>query len=127
MEKPFYMRVILDTNFMMDCFRYKVDIATIFELYPGARMATVVPVVRELKSLAAKKSTHGRYAKVAMKLIDGFYIIDTKATKADDALLEAADKDNIVATNDEKLRKRIKGRKGLKTIYLRGRKELAVS
>lgn len=120
------MRVLLDTNFMMDCFRYRVDMAGLFDLYPGVRLATVPQVVRELKRLAGKKTVSSRYARVAMGIIEGIEVVEAPQGGADDELLSLADKDNIVATNDEALRRRIK-RKGVKTIYLRGRKHLAVS
>jgi len=120
------MRVLMDTNFIMDCFRYRVDMAAMFDFFPGARLATIPQVVSELKNLASKKSTHGRYAKVAMSLIDGIEILDAAQGKADDVLVDMASKVNVVATNDEVLRKRIT-RRGLKTIYLRAKKQLAVS
>lgn len=120
------MKVVMDTNFIMDCFRYKIDFAEIFELLPDARIATIPQVVEELKRHAAKKTVHSRYAKVAMGLIDGVEIIEAPEGNADDALAKIAGKENVIATNDEELRKRIT-RRGLKTIYLRGRKHLAVS
>jgi rRNA-processing protein FCF1 len=120
------MKVILDTSFIMDCFRYRIDFAEIFDLTPGARIATIPQVVEELKRLAGKKSTQSRYAKVAVSLIDGLEILEAPEGKTDDALVEIAGKEIVVATNDENLRKRI-AKRGLKTIYLRGRKHLAVS
>lgn len=120
------MRVLLDTNFIMDCFRYRVDMADLFDLLPGARLATIPQVVAELRLLASKKSTHGRYARVAMSLIDGIEVVDAPQGKADDVLVQVASREAVVATNDERLRRRISG-KGLKTIYLQGRKHLAVS
>lgn len=120
------MKILLDTSFIMDCFRHRIDLAEVFDFYPEARMATIPQVVEELKRIAAKKSIQSRHAKVAVSLIDGLEILEAPEMKTDDALAEMASKENIVATNDEKLRKRITGR-GLKTIYLRGRKHLAVS
>ncbi len=120
------MRVLLDTNFIMDCFRYRVDMAELFDIIPGARLSTIPSVVSELKRLASRKSTHSRYARVAVSLIDGIDIMDVPEGKADDLLVELASRENVVATNDERLRRRIKG-KGLKTIYLRARKHLAVA
>jgi rRNA-processing protein FCF1 len=119
------MRVLLDTNFMMDCFRYKVDMSDLFDLYPGARLATIPQVVSELTKLAGKKSTHSRYARVALSLIDGIEIVDAPEGRADDVLLELAGEDSLVATNDELLRAKIR-RKGMKTIYLRAKKQLAI-
>ena len=79
------MKVILDTNFMMECFHYRVDLSQLFDLYPGARLATIPQVVREIKSIAGRKTTHARYAKVALGLIDGFDIIEAPDGKADEA------------------------------------------
>lgn len=120
------MRVLLDTNFMMDCFRYRVDMSSLFDLCPGARLATIPQVVSELKRLAARKGTHSRYARVALGLIDGIEVVESPEGGADDALLELAGKDSLVATNDEPLRAKIR-KKGVKTIYLRAKKQLAVS
>ena len=119
------MKIILDTNFMMECFHHRIDLSDIFDLFPGARLGTVSQVVQELKTLAKKRSVHGRYAKVALGLIDGFEVIETKQGKADDILAKMAGREFVIATNDGKLRRRIR-KKGLKTIYLRGRKQLAV-
>ena len=119
------MRILLDTNFMMDCFRHRIDLAELFDLLPGARLATIPQVVNELKRLAARSSTQSRYARVALGLIDGIEVLDAPQGNTDVALSELAGKEVIVATNDENLRRRISAR-GLKTIYLRGRKHLAV-
>lgn len=120
------MRVLLDTNFIIDCFRYRVDMQLLFDIFPGARLATIPQVVGELRRIASKSSTQSRPAKVAMGLIDGIEVVDAPQGFVDDVLLGLASKEDIVATNDERLRRRLHG-KGLKTIYLRGRKHLAVS
>lgn len=120
------MKLLLDTNFIMDCFRFKIDLAELFDFFPGARLATIPQVVQELKRLAVKKSTHGRYAKIAMNLIDGIEILESPQGNTDETLANMAGKDTIVATNDETLRRKLSA-KNLKTIYLRGRKHLAVS
>ena len=120
------MKVLLDTNFIVDCFRYRIDMKELFELVPRARLATVPQVIMEIKTMAGRKtSTHGKYARVAAKLIDGIEVLDSPKGKADDALVYLSDREHIVATNDEKLRRRIHMR-GFKTIYLRGRKELSI-
>ena len=119
------MKILMDTNFMMDCFRNRIEMAELFDLFPGARLATIPQVVRELSRLAARKSTNSRQAKVALSLIDGIEIVDAPEGNTDAVLAELTGKDVVVATNDEGLRRRISA-KGLKTIYLRGRKHLAV-
>jgi len=120
------MRVLLDTNFIMDCFRYRIDMAELFDLVPGAKLATIPQVVYELKRLAARKSVQSRPAKVAISLIEGIEMVAAPQGRADEVFVWLASKDAVVATNDEHLRRRIAAR-GLKTIYLRGRKHLAVS
>lgn len=120
------MKVLLDTNFIMDSFRYRIDLAELFDFFPGARLATIPQVADELRKIASRKSTHARYAKVAMSLIDGIEILEAPEGQTDEVLAGLADKDHVVATNDEGLRGKI-ARKGLKTIYLRARKHLAVS
>lgn len=120
------MKVLLDTNFIIDCFRYKVDIRDLFELVPRSRLATIPQVVMEIKSIAGRKATESsKFARVAAKLIDSIEILDSPKGNADDALVLMGDRENIVATNDAKLRRRINLR-GFKTIYLRGRKELSI-
>jgi len=120
------MRVMLDTNFIMDCFRYHVDMSGLFDLYPGARLSTIPQVISELERLAARRGIHSRYARVALSLIEGIEVVESPKGRADDALLELAGKDSLVATNDELLRAKIR-KKGMKTIYLRAKKQLAVS
>lgn len=116
----------MDTSFIMDMFRYKVDMSEIFDLMPRASLATVPQVVHELNALAKKKSTHSRYARVALEMLGKIEVVNAPKESADDALAILAGGENVVATNDEKLRKRI-AKKRLKTIYLRGRKHLAIS
>lgn len=118
-------RIIFDANFLVDIARFKVDLGDIDKLIVKPyRLATLDSVVTELKKINSK------HAKVALKLIEQrkCEIIKTGKKYSDEAIFYIARKDigrTIVATNDAKLRKRIKAL-GVKTIYLRARKYLEI-
>lgn len=86
------------------------------------KLSTISSVVKELKKMNSKN------AKIALKLVESknIEVLETKEKNVDEALLNLAGKDAIVATNDAKLRKKLKTL-GNKTIYLRARKHLAMS
>jgi len=123
-------KVILDTNFLVDIVRFKVDLGSIGELLPG-RYKLLIPeaVEKELKKMKSKN------AKAAIKLakLRDLKIIKNHASVrgADNMIVSLAEsmqdkKSKIaVATNDAELRKRLKAL-GVKTIYLRARKHLEI-
>jgi len=116
-------KILFDTNFLIDLIRFKIGLEEIDKLVEGPyRIVTVDKVANELRSIASKN------AKAALKLvkIKKIGIVRTKERNADAALIVLADKDTMVATNDAELRKRLRGL-GVKTIYLRKRKHLAIS
>ncbi len=119
------MRVFLDTNFVVDLFRFKIDPAEIYDLLPTSRLSTLDLVVKELKKLANSTSRDARYARLALKFVNVVEILPAKKTKVDDSLLQVNTED-VVATNDIKLRKKLM-ESGIKTIYLRARKHLELS
>lgn len=116
-------KVIFDTNFLIDVIRFKIDLDEIerFVIKPY-KFFTIDKVVKELKSINNKN------AKAALKLIElkKIRIIKTREKDADKALVNLANKDSIIATNDIELRKKLKSLR-VKTIYLRKRKYLAIS
>lgn len=136
METPKKVRkVILDTNFFVDMFRFKVTLADIEEVV-GARceLWMVGESVSELERMGVNE------AKVALRLAkdpeqakhvlgNPLNILKTgkRAATADEAIAAAAEKGGnfIIATNDAKLRKKIKAL-GAKVIYLRARKHLEI-
>jgi len=121
------MKIVLDTNFLIDLVRFKVDLTEIesFVHEPYA-LATSGKVVAELKSLSKGNSKTSAYAKLALKLIDELHIqvIKSKQASADKEIIELA-KESITATNDKELRKKLKSF-GKKTIYLKSKKHLAI-
>lgn len=121
-------KIILDTNFLMILGQFKIDIISeIDSLLDEPHEIFITPSVRkELERLAERKSKDGGNAVLALRLIENKKIkmMDVRGS-VDDSLVKAADKDWIVGTNDIELRKRLKN-KGIKTIYLRAKKHLAI-
>jgi rRNA-processing protein FCF1 len=122
------MIVVLDTNFLIDLARYKIDLKQI-EGTVGIRceLATLDKVVDELKKIAQSRKKDSKYAKLALILIDlhKIKILSAPERSTDKALTFLA-RSTIIATNDRKLRKNLRAKK-FKTIYLRAKKHLAIS
>lgn len=120
------MKVLLDTNFIMDLCRFRIDLSEVHDLVSEpVELYILNSTLAELESLS-KKAKHGRYAKLSLALIDGskIKILDFSGG-VDQKLLELSDKKFLIATNDRKLRQKVK-QKGMKTIYVRARKHLAI-
>jgi rRNA-processing protein FCF1 len=104
----------------MDLVKFKIHLEEIGKLIEEKHEFYVpVQVTDELR----RKKT--RYAKAALKLIENLKMVENKEKDADEAILSLADENTLVATNDKKLRTKLK-KFGIKTIYLKGKKYLAI-
>ena len=120
--------IVLDTNFLLYCSKYKIDIEEEINRICDFRYRIVLPkqVIKELKQL----SKHGLKAKdreaalIALKMIKKFEIKDVDAKDADDAILKL--NANVLATMDKELRKRFKNRKRGKFISIRQKNHLTL-
>jgi len=122
-------KVVLDTNFLIDLFRFKTGFDEVEDAL-GGRCAFVMvsQSVAELRRMADVS------AKVGAGFVDSGKITVVEAGRAteksaDEAIVELVKTvapGAMVATNDAKLRKRIRAL-GVRTIYLRARKRLEVS
>jgi len=123
-------KVLLDTNFLLLPVQFKLDIFTVIPelLNDRVEFYIVDKTLEELRMLSRNKGRDGMAAKVALKLLGKFGVkkLKSKGKKADDAIVDAAKNGYIVATNDVELRRRLE-RIGITTIFLRGKKRLAVS
>jgi len=148
------VNVILDTNFLIDMFRFRVSFEDIEDAAGcSCEFYVTKPSVAELEHLKNKKN---KYAKVGLNFITKGKVkilerqnSSVKERNADEAIMSFIDsletgfakspekreatKKTIVATNDEKLRKRIKalreknlGIRSVRTIYLRAKKRLEI-
>ena len=123
-------KIILDTNFLMIPYQFKVDIfdeinRIVEEKY---ELITFDSVIKELKGLMKSKGKDAIAAKIGLELIKRkrIKIVKIKEKKTDDAILKLANENTIIATNDRLLIQRLKNR-NIRIIYLRGRKHLSLS
>lgn len=120
-------KIILDTNFLTIPYQFNVDIFEEIDriMEEDYELITLDRVVEELKNMIKSKSKDAVAAKIALELIKkkNVKVISTDEKKVDNAIIELADKDTIVATNDRVLRKKIKD-KNVKVLYLRSKKHL---
>lgn len=124
-------KVILDANFLLVPFQFKVDIFSEIEaLIGGFEPIVLSTTVEELKKLSAVKSEKARRSfSAALELVKKCRIVDVELRPGesyDDAILRVANEGKyIVATNDSRLRGRLRD-KGITTIFLRQKSHLEV-
>ncbi len=121
------MKILLDTNFLIDMMRFKVDLNELDELIDSEySLAVITPVLQELRTISNRKTKESMYAKVALKLIEVENLEIIKSGKrTDEELVNLSHGKTIVATNDGGLRKELKAL-GKKSIYLKSKKHLAI-
>lgn len=124
------MRIILDTNFLMICEQFKVDIFTEIDricLFKY-KLYVVDKTIDELKKIIEEqKGKHKFAAKIALQLIKKkkISVIKTKEGHVDDLILDLLGKNTILATQDALLRKKAV-KKGIKVIFLRSKNYLVL-
>lgn len=139
-------RVILDTNFLMIPYSFKVDIFSEIDRICNFKYQIYIidRTIDELNNIIKKQTgKHKQAAKLGLSLakayktkprhsVPGFCFYKTKPLKSnnenqnrsvDDIILDMADRDTIVATQDKILKKRLK-EKGVAVIVLRQKKHL---
>jgi len=105
------MKTILDTDFLINVIKYKIDISEI------KNPSIIDKTLDEIK----KTTSNGR---ATLKLIElkKIKIIKTNKDKiVDDLILEKATKEDIVATQDKKLKRKLK-EKQIKVVTVRQKK-----
>ncbi len=90
-------------------------------------LVTLDVVVNELKKIAKGRGKDAVAANVALELVKDkkVKILKTDREHADRAIVDMADKNTLVGTNDIALKKKLKN-VGVKTIYLKALKHLAI-
>ncbi len=107
-------KIILDTNFLMLPFQFKVDLfKEIDRIIDEKYEIFIVDKTKEEleKLIKGGKEKERKAAKLALQLIKKFNIkiINTQGNNVDDIIIQLKDKDTIVATMDIELRKRLGG------------------
>ncbi|MEM5834765.1 MAG: PIN domain-containing protein [Candidatus Aenigmatarchaeota archaeon] len=122
-------KIVFDTNFLLDCFRLKIDFLSEIEekIEKPYELLILTPNLKEIEKIARTRKKEAKYAKVALEFIkNNCKLITTEEKDADKAILKFSDENTFVATNDRKLRKSLKALK-VKNIYLKSIKKLEVS
>lgn len=122
------MRVVPDTNFWMDILKFRIDLSEIYDLLPDSHIFTIKQVIGELERLSSKKDRDSGFAKIALEFVrsKNIRMIPSPDCAADKALLDLSDKETVIATDDSALKRKIKAGGG-KTIYILGKKHIALS
>ncbi|MCS7105809.1 MAG: PIN domain-containing protein [Candidatus Aenigmarchaeota archaeon] len=121
-------KIVFDTNFLIDCFRFKVDFLKEIEekIEKPYKFLVLEQNLKELEKIAKTNKKEAKYAKLALQFVkSNCELISVKEKSTDKAILKFSDKDTFVATNDRKLRKSLKTL-GIKNIYLKSLKKLEV-
>jgi rRNA-processing protein FCF1 len=108
--------------------RYRAEFSTFHDLEGGVEFFVSSEVLREIKSIANRRTKVGRLALIALKLIDERKIKvvqSLKKTVDEDLVALAKTKGFIVATNDKNLKERLK-RENVRVICLRNKKKIEV-
>lgn len=125
------LRIILDSNFLFLPLQFRMDILEELELTVNRKIEPVLltPVYQELQKLAINEKTNRRMSEMALKYAEKLELSNaqTRAGETvDDTILRIAVEWKCpVATNDRKLRKRLRDM-NVTVIYLRGRSHLAI-
>lgn len=108
--------------------RYRAEFSTFQDIEGGVEFFVSSEVLREIKSIANRRTRVGRLALIALKLIDERKIKvvqSLKKTVDEDLVALAKTKGFIVATNDKNLKERLK-RENVRVICLRNKKKIEV-
>jgi len=120
-----YVRVLVDSNFLIAPFLLGWDVFSELGRVIGGRYEVIVldRVIDELMKLAEKGGRRGKLARAALSLVEvrGFRVCPSgvEGGGVDDAVFDYAKREGcVVATNDAKLRRRLR-RVGVPVVFLR--------
>jgi len=125
------IKVILDSNFLMIPFQFKIDIFQEIEYLLQKKVDFVVPsaVKRELTGISSRGGEGAPEASLALQLASRCRVVDVTLEPqetVDDAILKASQKlGAVVATTDIDLKKRLRAI-NVPVVYLREKSKLEV-
>ncbi len=117
--------IVLDTNFLIEIIKFRIDLFSELERICDFNYNVKVldKTIEELVKIKQKES------KIALKFIKEkkIEIIKTKSEKGvDDLLVEIANEDFLIATQDKLLKKRLE-EKDIKMLIIRQKNYLAIN
>ena len=121
--------VLIDTNFLVECARNKIDIQTELRRILDTSFDTAIldRTMDELETIVARGGKEGSWAKLAKTILltKKVTIIATSGGHTDNLLLDRANADTIIATMDKELKRKLK-KKLQDVVIIRAAKKLAV-
>jgi rRNA-processing protein FCF1 len=112
------MKIILDTNFLMDVLRFKIDIRC--EL-AGNELFMLKSEIFELRQIKERGSKDSKLAGVALEFSKSVKMLEPIQAKVDDSLVSYSKVGYAIATHDRKLKEKLKGSR---IIYVRQKRYL---
>jgi rRNA-processing protein FCF1 len=112
------MKVILDTNFLIDSFRFKVDLKK--EL-AGSEVFMLKSQLFELRQIEERGTSDSKLAKMALMFAKNVRMLEPIQAKVDDSLVSYSKEGYAIATHDRKLKEKLKG---AKIVYIRQKRYL---
>jgi rRNA-processing protein FCF1 len=119
------LKVLLDTSFIVNAVKYKLDFKKELK---GHELLLIPTVVDELHELEDGDSEDSAHAKMAIKIIEGLGTVlepDKYEGDVDGSLLRLSRDGYVIATQDMPLREAVKDAKG-RVAYIRQRKKIVV-
>lgn len=113
------MKIILDTNFLVDCIRFKIDFYT--EL-AGNELFVLDSIIEELERIVKRKTNESILARIALRQAKDLKVLKSKEKDTDLDLINYSNEGYKIATSDRKLKQKLKG----KVIYIRQKKYLII-
>lgn len=125
-------KIIIDTNFFLVPYQFKVDIFLEINrlMMESYKLCIIDKTIAELKKIIeTQKGKHRRAAMLGLMILSQKNIakIKAKKPKVDDSILAEASKSKgcIVATQDAELKRKLK-KKGVQIIVLKSKSHLGV-
>ena len=117
------MKIILDTNFLIDCLRFNIDIKT--EL-AGNELFVSKSILFEIEKIIERKTKESSLAKSVLKFIkeNNFKVLESE-DEVDESLISYSRQGYVIATHDRELKTRLK-KAGAKIMYIRQKRYLVV-
>ncbi len=119
------MKVLLDTSFLMNCIKFKIDF---FKQLSDYKFLLIPSVVDELNEISSGRGADAKNAKAALALTEHTDVLpepEETAGDADASLLALSKEGYIIGTQDTELKRKVKITGG-KVAYIRQRKIIVV-
>ncbi len=121
--------ILLDTNFLVECARNKIDIQTELTriLDFSFEVAILDRTMDEIDDIVARGKKEGQAAKLARTILmtKRVTVIPTEGGHTDKLLVQMADENHIVATMDKALKQQLKKKKQ-DVVIIRGKNRLGI-